>query len=318
MVRAPAVFLLILLATGALARPAGVIAGKPAVTGAPPPVDKSRLHQWDDTPLTRSLDGIPQLIALGEAYPDRIGPVTFRHGDWAVEVNGTWIYWANGRLLPAKARHEWHRFSRHHFYRYTTGPLTVAELSAEARQRLKEYRSYIDTVPPHRHNGFAAALYNIRTAEEARAAMVSVPLLGFSVRVHPMIAEKITSIDREITARAAKNGELQRFIAGLASVEGFFWRRIAGTQTRSNHAYGIAVDLLPRSYFGRSAYWQWSEQAGINEWWDIPVERRWLVPMDIIEVFEEHHFVWGGRWLFFDNLHFEYRPELFLADALWN
>jgi hypothetical protein len=31
-----------------------------------------------------------------------------------------------------------------------------------------------------------------------------------------------------------------------------------------------------------------------------------------VRAFESHGFVWGGKWLFFDTIHFEYRPELLL------
>jgi hypothetical protein len=27
-------------------------------------------------------------------------------------------------------------------------------------------------------------------------------------------------------------------------------------------------------------------------------------------VFEQHGFIWGGRWAHYDTMHFEYRPEL--------
>ena len=30
----------------------------------------------------------------------------------------------------------------------------------------------------------------------------------------------------------------------------------------------------------------------------------------IVDAFQKHGFVWGGKWLFFDTMHFEYRPEL--------
>lgn len=32
----------------------------------------------------------------------------------------------------------------------------------------------------------------------------------------------------------------------------------------------------------------------------------------IVEAFEKHGFVWGGKWAHFDILHFEYRPEIIL------
>ena len=44
--------------------------------------------------------------------------------------------------------------------------------------------------------------------------------------------------------------------------------------------------------------------------------RRWppclhnRIPPEIVAVFERHGFIWGGRWVHFDTMHFEYRPEL--------
>ncbi len=33
-------------------------------------------------------------------------------------------------------------------------------------------------------------------------------------------------------------------------------------------------------------------------------------------VFERQGFVWGGKWFFFDTMHFEYRPELLLLNPI--
>jgi hypothetical protein len=35
--------------------------------------------------------------------------------------------------------------------------------------------------------------------------------------------------------------------------------------------------------------------------------------MEIVDVFERHGFIWGGKWYHFDTMHFEYRPELIEA-----
>jgi hypothetical protein len=32
--------------------------------------------------------------------------------------------------------------------------------------------------------------------------------------------------------------------------------------------------------------------------------------MKIVDVFEKHGFIWGGKWYHYDTMHFEYRPEL--------
>ena len=38
--------------------------------------------------------------------------------------------------------------------------------------------------------------------------------------------------------------------------------------------------------------------------------RRWIPPKAVIEAFESEGFIWGGKWTLWDNMHFEYRPEL--------
>jgi hypothetical protein len=37
-----------------------------------------------------------------------------------------------------------------------------------------------------------------------------------------------------------------------------------------------------------------------------------MVPDAVVAAFERHGFVWGGKWLFFDTMHFEYRPEILI------
>ena len=94
-------------------------------------------------------------------------------------------------------------------------------------------------------------------------------------------------------------------------VAGFNWWPIAGTQSRR---YGTSIDLVPRDYHQRFAYWRWATDAGLDKWWDVAFEDCWLVPQRVVDAFERQRFVWGGKWLFFDNVHFEYRPEVFLIN----
>jgi hypothetical protein len=69
--------------------------------------------------------------------------------------------------------------------------------------------------------------------------------------------------------------------------------------------------MVPEKY-DLPAYWQWAADGGITEWWTIPLEKRLRVPLPVIEAFEAEGFVWGGKWLLFDNIHFEYRPEVLI------
>jgi len=81
----------------------------------------------------------------------------------------------------------------------------------------------------------------------------------------------------------------------------FNYRLISGTERLSAHAFGIAIDLAR----DKRDYWQWATrkqgQSRLNEY-----------SRDLVRTFENHGFIWGGKWGHFDILHFEYRPELII------
>ncbi len=79
---------------------------------------------------------------------------------------------------------------------------------------------------------------------------------------------------------------------------GFAWRRIAGEDRLSPHAFGIAIDINAR----RAPYWRWSRAR--------PHPLQQTYPPEIVAAFEAEGFIWGGKWHEYDLMHFEYRPEL--------
>ena len=76
-------------------------------------------------------------------------------------------------------------------------------------------------------------------------------------------------------------------------------RPVADTGKMSMHGYAAAIDLNLRY----SDYWLW---AGRGK--SIPYKNR--MPQAIVDIFERHGFIWGGKWYHYDTMHFEYRPEL--------
>lgn len=117
----------------------------------------------------------------------------------------------------------------------------------------------------------------------------------------------VNGVDRRLQA---VSDELERLPVGQAFPAGrtgaFQWRTIAGTGRLSTHSFGIAVDLPVR----QSDYWRWEAGDGHRL---LPYRNR--IPQAIVEVFERHGFIWGGKWYHFDTMHFEYRPELLSDDA---
>jgi hypothetical protein len=74
-------------------------------------------------------------------------------------------------------------------------------------------------------------------------------------------------------------------------------RAVADTGAPSMHSWGAAIDINP----AHSDYWLWhrAERAAADR-----------IPPEIVDIFERHGFIWGGKWSHYDTMHFEYRPEL--------
>jgi len=251
---------------------------------------------------------------LAESYPERIQLREQLDGEWALRLADRWFYWANGRLLPEDKLEHSEDYSGIQFYDYRLGehelPEFDEELVAFLRERYVTDDSSEQWTSSGRHPAFYEALYGFENRLVADRSMERVTFLNFSVRVHPMVVEPLSEVETEIRARMETDPDLVSFVRNIASVSGFYWRDILGSASRSYHAYGTAVDLLPRRYAGGFGYWRWAARAGIEEWWSLPLSRRHRVPQPVIDAFERHGFVWGGKWIEFDPIHFEYRPEV--------
>ena len=99
------------------------------------------------------------------------------------------------------------------------------------------------------------------------------------------------------------SNHLLKYVIPLSGT--FNWRKIAGTDRLSAHAFGIAVDINAK----QGDYWRWG--ASLSR----PIYKN-KIPWQIVEVFEANGFIWGGKWYHFDTMHFEYRPELLASPCV--
>lgn len=113
------------------------------------------------------------------------------------------------------------------------------------------------------------------------------------------VAEKLQAVSSELDRLPASFDKYLYPPAGT-----FNCRAIAGTERLSPHGFAIAIDLATTP----AHYWRWTkpDAAGLYPY-------RNAIPKEIVEIFEKHGFIWGGRWYHFDTMHFEYRPELIAA-----
>ncbi|MDR1932664.1 MAG: M15 family metallopeptidase [Spirochaetales bacterium] len=262
-----------------------------------------------DPPPGEGLPGAEETLALAKAYPGRIAQRAFRGGDWALRIDEDWYAWANGRMLPEAEKNRWDEFTGLRFYKYPPGLPPLARLDEQAKTRLRERLAADRERPPVRSEIFLSRLFEAATREQTEARLVRVSLMGFSFRLHKMAAESLALVDKDLAVLARTDAEVRRFFEGISHIGSFNWRPIAGTGSRSYHSYGLALDFIAKNWGGKAYYWRNIMNSNEN-WFELPYEKRWMAPLPLVEVFEKHGFIWGGKWLYFDTVHFEYRPEL--------
>ena len=136
-----------------------------------------------------------------------------------------------------------------------------------------------------------------KSAKAVQADLVPVKWFGSTVRVTKRqgAAAALAKVHDEL---AAKPG-LKRYLTPSAGT--FNWRKVAGASNMSVHSFGAAIDLNTKF----ADYWIWSGGKPGK----VPKYAN-KYPLEIVDIFERHGFVWGGRWYHYDTMHFEYRPDL--------
>lgn len=142
--------------------------------------------------------------------------------------------------------------------------------------------------------GLLALLYG-SDQKTVASGLRTVRWQGRPVRLSAPAAEALARVAKRLEPILALQPALRPY---LASEGGFAWRRIAGENRLSPHAFGIAIDINA----GRAPYWRWCKAR--------PHPLQQTYPSEIVAAFEAEGFIWGGKWHEYDLMHFEYRPEL--------
>jgi len=154
-----------------------------------------------------------------------------------------------------------------------------------------------------RNTAFFAKMYGDCQKDEVSPRLRSLAWLprawGQSIRITSVnnVDERLRAVSAEIDALPEKIKRAAYPVAGTYNC-----RAVADTGQPSPHGYGIAIDL--NTAF--SDYWYWGQHG-------VPIVYRNRMPEEIVAIFEKHGFIWGGKWYHFDTMHFEFRPELLLA-----
>jgi hypothetical protein len=255
------------------------------------------------------------LRAFQHSYPEKISNVVFTDGDWTIRVNDKIFFWAGGRLLPAPLREKAESYNPHVFEIYPQSVPSPAIYSPRYVESLRLQGSAEARLDHEDHNrDFQDALFGGLSRREIESRLENGEFLGKKIVVHEDIVHALKRIETAIRKRAADDSvigdnEISAFIASIGQVGAYNWREIRGTRRMSYHSWGLALDIQPNKLDGKAIYWLW-ERSRNDDWMLVPPENRWSPPQGVIEAFEREGFVWGGKWALYDNMHFEYRPEL--------
>jgi len=252
------------------------------------------------------------LRAFMVSYPDRISGVDYdsETGDWFMTVDDTRLYWAKGRLLPKERIGEADKWRPYVDYLYPRDTPDPSTFSPELIERIRKEADAEDrgSMPVY-DISFYDILYDGATRRKIESHITRFDYLGLRVSVHKSLVERLKRIESKLYALAADDETVRTFISSLSSIEGYNWREVADSPLRSNHTWGIAIDILPKKWGQKNLYWNWISWFN-DKWMLVPLERRWMPPDPVVRAFEEEGFVWGGKWHLWDTMHFEYRPEL--------
>lgn len=160
-----------------------------------------------------------------------------------------------------------------------------------------------------RNHAFFVKMYGDCHKGEVANRLKSVPWLpkrgGGTIKATTVngVADRLAAVSDDLEKLPAT---MTRFMVPSAGV--YNCRNVADTKQLSAHAYGAAIDLNTNY----SDYWLWTRPQSNTVPW------RNHIPLEIVDVFERHGFIWGGKWYHYDTMHFEYRPELIaLAKKGW-
>lgn len=229
----------------------------------------------------------PEFSCISKAYPKHVC-------DW---VGGVMV-WCDGTLMPWDDTHEHSDYEDYLDHASLRDQMAAPYYVLGSRYEHPEVR---EDPGRARSESFFKHMYGPR-ASAVKATLAEVPWMrkqgGRTIRMTQIngvdeklraVSQELLALDKEVWSKVVQDSGT------------FVWRKIKRTERLSMHSFGIAVDVgVPIS-----DYWRWNKPDAQGHY---AYKNR--MPLEVVEVFERHGFIWGGKWYHFDTMHFEYRPEI--------
>ncbi len=259
-------------------------------------MDRGRMHVLGAA-LALCLAALLALPAPGRANPPQaLQRLAAAYPGWFT-VNEAGLTWADGESMAYDDG-----LGEKDFEAMMAAP----DLEEQLRQPYPAGASYALPAPGQdpgraRNMAFFKKMYGA-TEAEVRSHLRTIRWLPHSADV-PLEVTTVNGVAERLEAVSAAIEALPPALQACAQHPAgtFCWRPIAATTRLSPHSFGIAMDLD----VAWSHYWLWDLRG---EQHAMRYTNR--IPLEIVQIFERHGFIWGGKWHHYDTMHFEYRPEL--------
>jgi hypothetical protein len=234
-------------------------------------------------------------LARGESRGELLDRLVRAYPDALLRHDGKTITWRDGTVMPADDG-------------IADKPFEQLLRNASILDQMRLAYPTGASAPPavnfdpgrFRNEAFFKKMYGDCNAGEVKRNLVTIIWLprswGKPVQVTRVngVAERLKQVSAEIDALDPAVRAAAFPIAGVLAC-----RPVADTGKMSMHGYAAAIDLNLKY----SDYWLWAGKGKT-----VPYKSR--MPQQIVDIFERHGFIWGGKWYHYDTMHFEYRPEL--------
>ncbi len=222
------------------------------------------------------------------------------------------FFYKNARILPKENLLEWRNYNPISTEFYPQEMPNPEEFSDFKIAFLKDMSSSEnrDEYRPSCFTLMQNFLYQAYTPKQVEPQIITIEFLDWKVRVHKKIEKPLLNIDKKIRKLALTNKEVDYFLKMPTVITGYNWREVRDNENRSSHSWGISVDIVPKKYGAKQIYWKWTQDFYDDGWITYPIKKRWMPPKEVISIFESEGFIWGGKWDIWDNMHFEYHPEI--------
>lgn len=231
------------------------------------------------------------VAAEAQTPTDRLDALVKAYPAFLVRHDGTSLYWTDGSRTPVSDG----RATKTYDERLRTASI-LDQLSQPYPKGPQARPPAKDEDPGRfRNTAFFDKMYGDCFKQQTQGKLVTIRWVpkfgGGTLKVSSVngVAEHLQAVSDELERKP----QLKPYLVPSAGT--FNCRVVKDTGQRSMHAWGVAIDINVKY----SNYWLWGGGKYVNR-----------IPYEIVEMFERHGFIWGGKWSHFDTMHFEYRPEL--------